>query len=122
MRKITRESAEAFKEERKYSKANTTVRVWIESNMLPYHSVEMCLHGNLIAKRKGNQLMVTLAGWDTPTTKERVNGLLSIMGCKGKFYTRKGQTYFEEAAIDSDTEITIDLSEYNSYSINREVA
>jgi len=37
---------------------------------------EVRLHGNLIAKRKGDDIYVTLAGWNTPTTRERVNGII----------------------------------------------
>lgn len=43
------------------------------------------LHGNPIAKRAPEAMggiYVTLAGWATPTTKERLNGLLDLVGLK----------------------------------------
>ena len=38
------------------------------------------LFGNLIAKREGGMIHVTLAGWNTPTTRERVNGICDAAG------------------------------------------
>ncbi len=36
------------------------------------------LHGNKIAERRGGVLWVTLAGWPTVTTRERLNGLSGV--------------------------------------------
>ena len=37
------------------------------------------LHGNEIVKTAGNgQVWATLAGWNTPTTRERVNGITGL--------------------------------------------
>lgn len=37
------------------------------------------LHGNLIAKKtEDGKIAVTLAGWPTPTTRERLNGLPGV--------------------------------------------
>ena len=44
------------------------------------------LHGNAIAwhGERGNHtgIFLTLAGWNTPTTRERLNGVLAVMGHK----------------------------------------
>jgi hypothetical protein len=66
MRKITKEIKQAFDERRPLAIGNTTTdgnRVW--------------LHGNLIIKREGDKVLGTLAGWNTPTTRERLNGITS---------------------------------------------
>jgi len=70
MRKITKEAARAFTLGRKFKKANTQVC-----------SGMMLLHGNLIAEwGKDNELFISCAGWNTPTTRERINGLLTHLG------------------------------------------
>ena len=33
------------------------------------------LHGNAIVKRTGGKVYASLAGWNTPTTRERINGI-----------------------------------------------
>ncbi|MBW2672469.1 MAG: hypothetical protein JRD89_03515 [Deltaproteobacteria bacterium] len=70
MRKITQDAAHAFNAGRTLCRDNTTVAVD------PDGEVMLCLHGNLIAKRTADgRLFVRTAGWDTTTTKERLNGL-----------------------------------------------
>lgn len=36
------------------------------------------LHGNTIAELSADGLFITSAGWKTPTTKERLNGLPGV--------------------------------------------
>lgn len=38
------------------------------------------LHGNPIARRVGSSLEISLAGWPTNTTAERINTLLHVLG------------------------------------------
>lgn len=70
MRKITKEISESFRKgfSKKISNTETDgVSVW--------------LHGNRIAWRnQDNTLSITLAGWGTPTTRERLNGILEAHG------------------------------------------
>ena len=84
MRKITKEAVNAFMNDEKYSKANTEV------NGQGYF-----LHGNKIAefqslfKDDGNKnINITLAGWNTNTTRERLNGLPGV-----RVTTKQGQAY-----------------------------
>ena len=49
----------------------------------------MFLHGNLIAKRESDgSVWVTLAGWGTVTTRDRVNTLCHVLGSGVRFYQR----------------------------------
>ena len=70
MRKITKDAIRAFREHRKFKRGNTVVEV-CESKLF----AELKLHGNAIA-RSGvfDGLMISSAGWNTVTTKERLNG------------------------------------------------
>ena len=90
MRKITQQAARAFIDGRKFSSGNTTVTVDSEGYIV------MSLHGNIIAKRgmMDTQIQVTLAGWGTPTTRERVNGLLTEYGVSAGFYQRNHLQYY----------------------------
>lgn len=64
MRKITKEIVHAFENGYKLRKGND------------YTDGEaMFLHGNKIAEKRDGALWITNAGWNTVTTKERLNGL-----------------------------------------------
>lgn len=75
MRKITEQMSEAFKARTKKSNGNTTT-----------DGTSLFLHGNEIARHTPTPMggvWITLAGWPSPTTKERLNGLLGVLGLKG---------------------------------------
>jgi hypothetical protein len=75
MRKITIEAAEAFMNAKPFSKDNTSVAV------LPNVTV-MSLFGNKIAYRYNDPertLRITNAGWESNTTKERLNGIPGVL-------------------------------------------
>lgn len=92
MRKITSEAVQAFKSGANYKKTNTEV------NRFGYF-----LHGNKIAEwnslfKDGNKkINITLAGWNTNTTRERLNGLPNV-----KVTTKLGQAYLNGKAWDGD--------------------
>ena len=69
MRKITIQAAHAFYNFENFYLNNTAVKSseWIS---------EMYLYGNLIAKLESGKLYISSAGWETTTTKERLNGIL----------------------------------------------
>lgn len=74
MKKITQESVDAFMNARKFKKANMEVEV------LPNVTI-LKLHGNEIAYRYNDPertLSITDAGWQTNTTKERLNGIPNV--------------------------------------------
>ena len=74
MRSITRQSAEAFMNAERFKKGNMEVEV------LPNVTV-LKLFGNSIAYRYNDPertLSITNCGWNTPTTKERLNALPNV--------------------------------------------
>ena len=83
-RKITTDAVHAFMNGENFSRDNTQVRLEAEVCSL----VHLYLHGNLIAKRfkEGDKtiLMVSNAGWQSNTTKERLNGLPGVSVCQRK--------------------------------------
>ena len=75
MRKITSAAVNAFAAGRAWQQGNTQVLQQSSRTM-------MLLHGNLIAMRDRytdgtDYVLVKLAGWPTPTTRERVNGIFN---------------------------------------------
>ena len=82
MRKITIESIEAFLKGYDYKSSNTTVIGKAGATYLK-------LHGNTIAcKLNDGTIEVTIAGWNTNVTRERLNGIpgVSISTCKGQAF------------------------------------
>lgn len=84
MRKITKETVNAFNNSTPFKKANMEVEV------LPNVTI-MKLHGNPIAYRYNNPektLSITNCGWQTNTTKERLNAIdgVSIVQRRGVWY------------------------------------
>jgi len=81
MRKITKESSEAFVNFDQYRKSNTEVAS-LDTIARFY------LHGNCIAEinrgklphRELTSVKIDLCGWHTPTTRERINGILDALG------------------------------------------
>ena len=106
MRQITLKIAEAFFNRKALKMNNTEVKGrYISTNGKgeeikdPNGYVEMYLylHGNLIANfnqiQKG--LYFTLAGWNTPTTRDRLNGLFETYGLTCKMRQIKGRAYIQ---------------------------
>jgi len=88
MRKITKESSEAFVNFKSYKKDNTEVE--IQKVGYKYDEVAtFYLHGNRIAEatrvnfpeyQRLKSVKIDLCGWHTPTTRERINGILDALG------------------------------------------
>lgn len=97
MRKITMEACQAFESGRDFKKQN--MRVWVDG-----YTVFMSLHGNIIAKivftdgdLETGILQITLAGWNTNTTRERLNGLDGV-----RVSTKQGQAYLNGKEWDGE--------------------
>ena len=78
MRQVTRDASRAFINGTPFKRGNTQVVVRDNGN------VALLLHGNLIAVREQGrplgETVLSLCGWNTPTTRERLNGLLELLG------------------------------------------
>jgi len=96
MRKITLESTKAFNSNQSFNKANMRVQVYASDRCKDSKVVELLLHGNVIARKyingdfsegaDGIELtFITSAGWQTNTTKERLNGLDGVSICQKDF-------------------------------------
>ncbi|UCC74154.1 MAG: hypothetical protein JSV86_06225 [Gemmatimonadota bacterium] len=88
MRQITQDAVIAFTNDRPFRRDNTEVRATAGGTQL-------LLHNNIIAARfvGSGKVMFTLAGWGTPTTRERVNGLLQYLGHKTRVYQHKHEQF-----------------------------
>lgn len=74
MRKITSEACWALQHKATYKSGNTEVYI---DQISGYYV--MALHGNPIAQvDHNNNLEIRSAGWETSTTKERLNGLAGV--------------------------------------------
>lgn len=71
MRKVSREAAYAFRNNIRYSSNNTKVKVYDAETHL-------VLHGNIIAKKIGENIYINHCGWETVTTRDRLNALPDV--------------------------------------------
>ena len=120
MRQITQDSVNAFLAGRTMAKQNMMVDT-VTLNGLA--TTRMWLHGNLIATLTGvdiDNCTITLrdAGWQTNTTKERLNGIIEALGLwrteiagaivNGKIGSVNGQwEYADDIAWDGSCTIEI---------------
>ena len=76
MKKITKEATQAFINGVPYNNSNTKVVLFNDFAL-------MTLFNNYIAKRgttdNANAVILSDGGWETNTTKERLNGLLQLL-------------------------------------------
>ena len=71
MRKIEKEMQNALRNKVNWSQSNTSVSVDNEGNQF------VTLHGNLIAQISNfGDIKLSSCGWQTPTTKSRLNAIL----------------------------------------------
>lgn len=106
MKKITEQATKAFYNFEEFKQSNT-------HTIVKNDSIELYLFNNLIASKQRNtaNISFTLAGYNTPTTKERLRGL------DVPLYTKKGDVYIK--LIDKD--ILIDINKtYNYNTITQE--
>lgn len=87
MRKIEREMNEAITQERDWKKDNTEVITC--SNV-----TDVFLHGNLIARIGETWMELFDGGWQSNTTKSRLNALLQAHGCDGEYIFQKNFEWF----------------------------
>lgn len=100
MRKVTREIVTALMQGKAKKVGNSeTDGVWLK------------LHNNVIATKSSDSPVVTYtlssAGWRTKTTKERLNGLLELLGAP-TIRQRRGVWYIGEAEFEEYMKVTVD--------------
>lgn len=73
------------------------------------HTVKVYLHGHLIAQRKtdSNTIKISLAGYNTMTTKARLHGILERYFIPYRFKTIQGQIKFAGLDIEATDWISI---------------
>jgi hypothetical protein len=95
MKQITQKAVSAFMAGKNFTSGNTSVTT---------HDgiVKLRLHGNTIAKRELSKpvshTQVTLCGYNTVTTRERVNGLLQAIGATQFFVQRSYEAHLKDYA------------------------
>ena len=99
MRKISKLAARAFIEGREFRRDNTSVTHNKDPHDPLAMHMQLRLHGNLIADWTNmlttrEKLRITLAGWPTVTTRERLNGLLTEICRPEGFWQRNYEQYY----------------------------
>jgi len=84
MRKITKQAVQAFINAQPIKLDNTEVEIDRDGR------VWMLLYGNPIAVCDREGVRISTSGWETRTTKERLNGLLDHFG-KPRVHAQKGK-------------------------------
>ena len=76
MRKIEEQMNNAIRHRKNWSGSNTTVRCYKKDGITT--EVDVLLHGNCIAwfDTASNSFNISSAGWETVTTKSRLNAIL----------------------------------------------
>lgn len=97
MRKIEKKVCAAFVCKERAAQGNTMT-----------DGERLYLHGNLIAWHEGDQIMGTLAGWNTPTTRSRLNAVAYFASNGNKIFTQKDfEPYFDDAKINDQSVVRI---------------
>jgi len=80
MRQITIDATNAFNNNRQFKHSNTEVRIVDGYNGAEADEtqIELRLHGNLIAWKNNAGMFISTCGWQSVTTKERLNGLPNV--------------------------------------------
>lgn len=92
MRKIEAQMNSAIRSKTNFSKANTQV-TWNDRIASVY------LHGNLIAKVGDTFVQVFDGGWQSVTTKSRLNALLSEVTPDGGVFQRDWTWYYNSSKV-----------------------
>lgn len=99
MRLITRESVTAFLNGNKFNKSNMSVEVKPNVTILKYQ-------GNSIAFKYNdpkNTISITNCGWESNTTKERLNGVIYLSGLNiDRIYQKNWQWYLDGKEWDGE--------------------
>ena len=97
MRKIEMEMNAAIRYRRNFSKANTSVRCFKTNGITT--DVDVFLHGNHIASldTATNQLTIKDGGWQSVTTKSRLNALLDEFAPSRGIFQKNWQWFVSDS-------------------------
>ena len=97
MRKIEQEMNAAIRYRRNFSKANTSVRCFKTNGITT--DVDVFLHGNHIASldTATNQLTIKDGGWQSVTTKSRLNALLDEFAPSRGIFQKNWQWFVSDS-------------------------
>ena len=97
MRKIEQEMNAAIRYRRNFSKANTSVRCFKTNGVTT--DVDVFLHGNHIASldTATNQLTIKDGGWQSVTTKSRLNALLDEFAPSRGIFQKNWQWFVSDS-------------------------
>jgi len=100
MRKIERQMCDAIKDNKAWRSGNTEVT--LGSDGVSY----VFLHGNLIAEVDDTSITIYDGGWQSNTTKSRLNSLINDL-CDGRMFgvfQRQHQWYINDGVVTVDFE------------------
>jgi len=83
MRKISIDSARAFLNKKPFNKQNMSVNDGV-----------MRLYGNAIAWSENDKLILSDCGWQTVTTKDRLNAVLTLLN-KGHIFQKDFEWFYK---------------------------
>ena len=89
MRKIESQMCQAIQQNINWKNANTEVTIDQETN-----TSSVYLHGNLIATVTDNDMTIYDGGWQTNTTKSRINALCDAFCVAGEGVFQKNYQWF----------------------------
>ena len=92
MRKIEMEMNSAIRYRRNFSKANTSVTI-------NDRIAEVRLHGNLIARVGDTFVQILDGGWQSVTTKSRLNALLRAVTPDGGVFQKDYVWYYNSSKV-----------------------
>jgi len=96
MRKVEEQMNMAIRARKNWAGSNTTVRCFKENGITT--EMQVLLHGNLIAwlDTATNDLSISSAGWETVTTKSRLNALLEEFRDGASIFQKNWEWFFSE--------------------------
>jgi hypothetical protein len=118
MRKIEKLMINAINSDKAFAAGNTLVTMHSIANGYMF---KVFLHGNHIANvyRSNtfdvNRIEFSFAGWQTPTTKSRINALFNLMSGINGCYQKGGKLFFRAAVGAFDNHIEITPNGWHSY-------
>ena len=96
MRKVTQQIANAFAQGTSKAVGNT----WTDGKTV-------YLHTNKIVERTNDGIFMSLAGWNTVTTRERLNGIAQVLGLDVSFNQKDFEPYFNGKHIASSAWVKV---------------